>query len=167
MEGLLTAASIGRTHGVDGYLRIYSLSGEYAHLAKLRKCRIRGRDGKERDAEVESVRTQGDLFLMRFRGFETPEKARVFSGGYLRIERSEAAELEEGEFYVADFYGLSVVCQGKAVGTIKDTSEGAQALLLHIQKDDRTYLVPYLPVFISRPDFDKGTIELLMPELLE
>ena len=164
---LLAAATIGRTHGLDGYLRLYPLSGEIEHLMKLEEAVIRLRDGSEKKVIAESIRMVSGDALIRFRGYDTPEKARVLAGGVLLIERSQAPELDEGEFYVADFYGLDVISDGVKAGTIEDTSEGAQAIMLHIRcNDGRIRLVPYLSVFLSHPDFDKGTIELLMPELL-
>ena len=164
---LLAAATIGKTHGLDGYLRLYPLSGEIEHLMKLEEAVIRLRDGSEKKVIAESIRLVSGDALIRFRGYDTPEKARVLAGGVLFIERSQAPELGEGEFYVADFYGLDVISDGVKAGTIEDTSEGAQAIMLHIRcNDGRIRLVPYLPVFLSHPDFDKGTIELLMPELL-
>ena len=164
---LLAAATIGRTHGLDGYLRLYPLSGEIEHLMKLEEAVIRLRNGSEKKVIAESIRLVSGDALIRFRGYDTPEKARVLAGGVLLIERSQAPELGEGEFYVADFYGLDVISDGVKAGTIEDTSEGAQAIMLHIRcNDGRIRLVPYLPVFLSHPDFDKGTIELLMPELL-
>ena len=164
---LLAAATIGRTHGLDGYLRLYPLSGEIEHLMKLEEVVIRLRDGSEKKVIAESIRMVSGDALIRFRGYDTPEKARVLAGGVLLIERSQAPELDEGEFYVADFYGLDVISDGVKAGTIEDTSEGAQAIMLHIRCNDGCIrLVPYLPVFLSHPDFDKGTIELLMPELL-
>ena len=164
---LLAAATIGRTHGLDGYLRLYPLSGEIEHLMKLEEAVIRLRDGSEKKVIAESIRMVSGDALIRFRGYDTPEKARALAGGVLLIERSQAPELDEGEFYVADFYGLDVISDGVKAGTIADTSEGAQAIMLHIRcNDGRIRLVPYLPVFLSHPDFDKGTIELLMPELL-
>lgn len=164
---LLAAATIGRTHGLDGYLRLYPLSGEIEHLMKLEEAVIRLRDGSEKKVIAESIRMVSGDALIRFRGYDTPEKARVLAGGVLLIERSQAPELDEGEFYVADFYGLDLISDGVKAGTIEDTSEGAQAIMLHIRcNDGRIRLVPYLPVFLSHPDFDKGTIELLMPELL-
>ncbi len=164
---LLAAATIGKTHGLDGYLRLYPLSGEIEHLMKLEEAVIRLRDGSEKKVIAESIRLVSGDALIRFRGYDTPEKARVLAGGVLFIERSQAPELGEGEFYVADFYGLDVISDGVRAGTIEDTSEGAQAIMLHIRcNDGRIRLVPYLPVFLSHPDFDKGTIELLMPELL-
>ena len=134
---------------------------------KLEEAVIRLRDGSEKKVIAESIRLVSGDALIRFRGYDTPEKARVLAGGVLFIERSQAPELGEGEFYVADFYGLDVISDGVRAGTIEDTSEGAQAIMLHIRcNDGRIRLVPYLPVFLSHPDFDKGTIELLMPELL-
>ena len=164
---LLAAATIGRTHGLDGYLRLYPLSGEIEHLMKLEEAVICLRDGSEKKVIAESIRLVSGDALIRFRGYDTPEKARALAGGVLLIERSQAPVLDEGEFYVADFYGLDVISDGVKAGTIEDTSEGAQAIMLHIRcNDGRIRLVPYLPVFLSHPDFEHGTIELLMPELL-
>ena len=167
MQPLLSAATVGSRHGLEGFLKIYSLSGEYDHLERLDECVLRMKDGSEKKVIAESIRLVSGDALIRFRGYDTPEKARVLAGGVLFIERSQAPELGEGEFYVADFYGLDVISDGVRAGTIEDTSEGAQAIMLHIRcNDGRIRLVPYLPVFLSHPDFDKGTIELLMPELL-
>ena len=164
---LLAAATIGRTHGLDGYLRLYPLSGEIEHLMKLEEAVIRLRDGSEKKVIAESIRMVSGDALIRFRGYDTPEKAKVLSGGVLMIKRSDAPELDEGEFYVADFYGLDVVSNGVKAGTVEGTSDGAQAVMLHIRRlDGGVSLVPYLPVFLSHPDFEHGTIELLMPELL-
>ena len=163
---LLAAATVGRTHGLDGYLRLYSLSDDIDHLGKIKNAVVRLRDGGERSVEAESFRIVSGDALIRFRGYDTPEKAKVLSGGVLMIKRSDAPDLDEGEFYVADFYGLDVVSNGVKAGTVEGTSDGAQAVMLHIRRlDGGVSLVPYLPVFLSHPDFEHGTIELLMPEL--
>ena len=164
---LLAAATVGRTHGLDGYLRLYSLSDDIDHLGKIKNAVVRLRDGGERSVEAESFRIVSGDALIRFRGYDTPEKAKVLSGGVLMIKRADAPELDEGEFYVADFYGLDVISGGVKAGTVEGTSEGAQAVMLHIRRNDGgVSLVPYLPVFLSHPDFETGTIDILMPELL-
>ena len=48
MVELLSTATIGKTHGVEGFLRVYSLSGEYAHLKKLREAVAVLPGGKEK-----------------------------------------------------------------------------------------------------------------------
>ncbi len=167
MEELLSTATIGRTHGVEGFLKIYSLSGEYAHLKKLKSAVAVFPDGREKLLSVLQVRIQGDNLLMKFSGYETPESARLLSGSVLKVRREDARKLKKGEYYIADLYNLSVIYKGETVGTVRSVSEGAQAMLLNVEHEGRIYLVPNLPVFLSRPDFDHGTIELLMGELLD
>ena len=167
MQELLSTATIGRTHGVHGFLRVYSLSGDYDHLKKLKEAVAVLPDGKERLLSVSAVRSDGDLFLMKFSGYETPESARVLSGSVMKVHRRDARPLGEGEFYIADLYGLDVVFNSEKVGEIVDVSDGAQAMLLQVRRNGRTYLVPYLPVFVSKPDFVNGTIELLVGELMD
>ncbi len=166
MQPLLSAATVGSRHGLEGFLKIYSLSGEYDHLERLDECVLRMKDGSEKKVRVSDVRWKGDLMLMRFQGYDTPEKARALSGSLLMVRRDQAAPLEEGELYVADLYGLSVIADGREVGRVESTSDGAQALYLHVRTEDGIHLVPYLPAFIGKADPKAGTIELLMPELL-
>ena len=122
---------------------------------------------EEKLLSVSQVRFQGDLLLMKFSGYETPESARLLSGAILKVKREDARKLRKGEYYIADLYGLSVVFNGEKVGTVKDVSDGAQAPLLQVERNGKIFLVPNLPVFVSAPDFGKGEIELLMGDLLE
>ena len=167
MTSLLVSAKIGGTHGLKGELKCFPFNEDYDYFFDLGTCVLRTADGKEREAEIESIRESSGYLLVKFRGYDDPEKARTLSGSLLKIARDQAAPLEEGEFYVADFYGLEVWCEGVRRGVITDTAEGAQAMLLTVTTDNGKRLVPYLPVFISRPDLDKGTIEVLMPSLLD
>ena len=165
---LLATALVGRTHGLEGYVRIESLSGDYEHLADLDECVIETKDKRRVNAEVESVKMHQDCLLMRFCGYPTPEKARVLSGGVMYITRDRAPELEEGEYYIADLYGCSVIVDGERVGEITDTSEGAQALLLHVKRDDgRIFLVPNMKPFVSEVDTSNGKVILANRDLLE
>ena len=167
-SGLLATAKIGKTHGVSGFLRLYSLSGEYSHIKKLSSCYtdIPGKGMKKLD--VESTREEGDLFLIRFARYSTPEMARLLSGQIMYIDRKDGPELEDGEFYIADLFGLDVIVDGMKKGEVAAVSDGAQAPLLHIRREDgKIFLVPYLEVYLSHPDFENGKIELKMPALIE
>ena len=101
---LLASAKVGKTHGVEGFLRVYSLSGEYEHLKKLKTCKLTTKDSKELCLEVDSVKVDGELFLMRFKDYNTPEKARSLSQSIIYIPREAAPKLKKGEYYVADLY---------------------------------------------------------------
>lgn len=166
---LLASAKIGKTHGVNGYLRLFSLSGEYSHLKKLTSCSVVTKEGRELFLDVDSILVSEGMFLIRFCGYESPEKARALSQGILYIPRDKAPKLKKGEYYVADLYNMEVLVEGNRVGVVEDTWEGAQALMLSVRKDNdqKVYVVPNLPVYVSSIDVDSNTLVLEAPYLLE
>lgn len=168
-RSLLATARIGRTHGLDGFVRVESLSGGYDHLADLDKAEIRTKDGRHLDVEIEDVAERAGSFMMRFKGYESPEKAKFLSGGVMYVTRDRAPALEEGEFYVADLFGLEMILEdGTSVGKVVSVSEGAQSLLLQVDDGNgRIFLVPYMKPFVGDIDFAANTMILMMKELAE
>ena len=166
---LLASAKIGKTHGVNGYLRLFSLSGEYSHLKKLTSCSVVTKEGRELFLDVDSILVSEGMFLIRFCGYESPEKARALSQGILYIPRDKAPKLKKGEYYVADLYNMEVLVEGNRVGVVEGPWEGAQALMLSVRKDSdqKVYVVPNLPVYVSSIDVDSNTLVLEAPYLLE
>lgn len=166
---LLSTATIGKTHGLEGYLRVYSLSGEYSHLKKLDSCIVSLPDGSEKSLEIEAIKSQGDLFLFKFKGYDAPEKARVLTRGVIMISRDKAPKLKKGEYYIADLYNMDVMSAGEKVGEVVSTAEGAQSLLLEVKsvRDGKIHIVPLLDVYVSSVDVKANTLELLVPELLD
>ena len=108
-------------------LKIYPLSGEYDHLLHLDEAFLELRSKERVKVTVKDTKMHQDAVLMRFNEYPDREKAKVLSGSVMYIDRSKCPPLEEGEYYIADLYGMSVVYQGKEVGVVEDTSEGAQA----------------------------------------
>lgn len=166
---LLRTATIGKTHGLDGSLRVYSLSGDYSHLKKLDKCACILKDGEELTLFVEKAYFSGDIFLMKFKEYDSPERARFLSSSTISIERSKAPKLKKGEYYVADLFGMDVIYNGEKVASVEYTAEGGQSLLLSLRRIDnnKEYFVPLLPVYITNVNVDNNSLELIYPDLLE
>ena len=166
---LLSTAKIGRTHGIEGFLNVYSLSGEYAHIRNLKTCIVHFHDGSEKSLDILKVRVHGDHVLLLFSGYETPEKAKCLTNGIIKITRDQAPRLRKGEFYVADLFGCEIVdADGNSLGIIRSVFDGSQSLMFEVQKhsDGRMYLVPDLPVYVGRKMIDEGKVVLLATELL-
>ena len=64
-EQLLATAIVGKTHGVNGFLRINSLSGEYEHLLKLDSCLLKTKDGKQVAVTIEDVKVHSSDILFK------------------------------------------------------------------------------------------------------
>jgi 16S rRNA processing protein RimM len=124
---------------------------------------------------VEAVKVRGDgEVLVRFAGFDSPEKAKTLSGSEVIVDRKDAAPLGEGEFYIEDLKGLRLVADRKAGGTEKvfgiiiGVVEGGGGLLLDIQSggdaaDSGTRFIPFRKEFIGEVLPEEGTVVLRAP----
>lgn len=166
-DPLIWTATIRRPFGVEGEVKVHTHNSEFNHLAKLKVVFLRSADGKTRKLAVAGYRVVGGEPLMRFAGYENPEKARELSGMHLLVERSQASPLKKGEFYTADLIGCAVMHEGERLGEVVSTVDGPQALLLEIKgADDTLSLVPFLDHYTGAVDIEAKTIELLTPWVL-
>ena len=90
-DNLIASARLGRTHGVRGYMRLDSFSGLYEHFEKLDECVIQTKENKRIKLEIEDIAYHADSVLIKFKGVDTPEKARLLSQSVLYVDRSKAA----------------------------------------------------------------------------
>jgi len=167
MEELLYTATVQSTYGILGEVKILPNNEECSHLKKLKQVVLRYKDGTERTVVIEKFRMQGSQALMKFAGYDNPEDARALAGCRLMVERSKAAPLKKGEYYVTDFVGCTLVHDGVTLATVENALDGAQTVLLEVlATDGKRYMVPYLEQFIGSVDLDSRTIELITPWIL-
>lgn len=161
---------IGRTRssfGTSGEIKVESLSGETSHFVSLRRVTVRSASGSS-DYAVESVRVTHKAVLMKLAGVDTPEDASRLRNREILVNRSQAAPLENGEYYYADLEGLSVMFQGSAIGKVTCIREsGAQALIEIETLTGKQVLVPFVENFFGEVRLKKGEIELLDSAVLE
>ncbi len=161
------AVGIIRTsHGVHGYVKVMSLSGETDHLFELEQVSV-WKDGSEKVYHVEEVKSFKDGVLMKFEGVETPEAGKALAGSELWVGRELAAPLSEGEYYISDMIGCSLVSGGVRCGEVVSVSETGIADLLEVKTEGGVRMIPFTSKFVGEVDLESGTIELLDPELLE
>lgn len=166
-EDLLAIGRLGSPHGVRGFLRVRSYSGETGHFEGLREILL-SREGERRTVRVEETRVAGPEVLLRLAGCDGPEDARAWTGWEILVPRSRAAPLGPGEYYIADLAGCELVLAGRAVGTVDGVLEGGEAPLLEIRMSaGRTVLVPFRKEFVGDVDVPGRRIDLLADWILE
>ncbi len=161
------AVGIVRTsHGVRGYVKVKSFSGETAHLLKLRSVRL-VKGNKEKDYVVAEAAPFSDGVLLKFAGIDSPEDAKQLAGYEIWAEREDAAPLEEGEYYTADLHGCGLFLEGERVGTVTGMTESGLYDLLIVRTEKGERLVPFDGRCIGKVATEEGYIELLDEELLK
>lgn len=187
MVDSFVAGVVGAPFGVKGFVKVHVPSGETEHLETLKTARLR-HNGAERNYAVEDVGGSPSSFVMKFRGVDTPEAAKLLAGAELIVPREAAAPLDEDEFYVEDLRGVSVIllpANGAAdkvevvdrvevadrvevIGEIVDVLEGGGGQLAEIKlPGGGKRLVPFRNEFFGDIDLEARTAVLRHRWMLE
>lgn len=166
---MLAEIAIGRirkTHGVKGYLKILSYSGDFDHFFDLDQITLKSK-GKTRVFEVEKAIPLSGEVLLKLKGVDNPEEGKLLSGWDIWVPRTQAARLDDGEFYQADLTGSDLILDGKTVGKILSVMEAGADDLLEVETESGNKLIPFNSVFIGEVNTDKKTVELLEGWILD
>ena len=162
MEELLWTATVKSPFGITGEVKIHAHNDDCSYLGKLKEVVLRAKDGTEQRLAIQSFRMQGSQALMKFAGFDDPETARALNGQHLLVERSKAAPLKKGQYYVADLIGCVIWCMKARL--LQKWSAVWMVLRPYCWKfrtaEDQLYMVPYLKEYIGEVDLQNRTIEL-------
>ncbi|HOV38127.1 MAG TPA: ribosome maturation factor RimM [Spirochaetales bacterium] len=166
METLIIGI-LQKSHGVKGYARVKSLSGETDHFMRLEWISLQKEDTEAR-LEIEDCKKQGKDILLKFKGIDSPEGLTSFVGGKIIVPREKACPLKKNEFYIADLCRCTLEYQGRRVGRIVSVVEGAGTYYLEILKNEgNTVLLPFIQEHVGEVDLNQGTIELINEWVLE
>ena len=166
----LVTAFVRRPHGVKGFVRLESASGETEHIEALSSVylRLAKEGGSVFECQIEETAGSPAAFLVKFAGIDTPEEAARLAGAEVLVPRDKACPLAEGEFYVADLCQCVLVHEGEPVGGIKDVTEGGGGFLLEIELNcGGVRLVPFRNEFVGEVDIAKKTVELIHAWVLD
>jgi 16S rRNA processing protein RimM len=165
---------VGAPFGIAGRVKIQSLSGEIDHILALKTVVLR-QEGREKSYVVEE--STPTPLTMKFAGIESPEAAKTLKGAEILVDRSQAAPLDEGEFYIEDLLGLKVFLRKapetsgspgneSPVGEITNIIEGGGAFLVEVAlPTGEKKLIPFRNEFFGDPE--QGRIELIQGWILE
>jgi 16S rRNA processing protein RimM len=164
-------ALVGSPFGLKGFVKVRSLSGEIDHLTSCTELTLR-QDGKDRVYTVEAREFRAGAsrtLFMKFAGIDVPEDARALTGAEIIADRTHAAPLKPGEFYVEDLKGLEVMTSdAEVLGRITDIIEGGGGELAEIRLNSgEIRLVPFRGEFFGDINPETGKAVLLERWILE
>jgi 16S rRNA processing protein RimM len=160
MEGFLATARIKRPHGVKGYLRLESFSGETRHLLKLKKVLLEGESEKAQFAVEDSVMS-GNSVLLKLEGVDSPEAGRRYSNWTVWVDRKKAAARKRKEYYAADLTGCVVTDHGERIGRVEAVCDTDASAYFEVRDlAGETFILPFSKRYFGKVDLKKKEIEL-------
>lgn len=171
MDELIALGVVTRAHGVKGRVKVEPYNADSEALEQLERAVLRDPSGAEKAVRILSCQPAGRHFLVELEHVRTRDAADALRGVELLVPRDELPELEEGEFYWTDLFGMRVEdTQGRALGTLVDLMEtGANdVLVIKPRYGRKDILLPDIPDVVLGVDEEKNAIVVdPLPGLLD
>ncbi|MCR4990640.1 MAG: ribosome maturation factor RimM [Lachnospiraceae bacterium] len=163
MEDLLKVGIITSTHGIKGEVKVYPTTDDPARFKKLKSALLK--TGKESiNVNVSSVKFFKQFVILKFKEFNDINEVEGYRKAELFVKRSDAVNLDEDEFYIADLIGIKAVSEdGIYSGEVVDVLSGnANDVYVVKLDDDREVLLPAIKECIKEVDPQNGILKFNM-----
>lgn len=164
MEKRLQVGVISSTHGIRGEVKVFPTTDDASRFRQLKKVYLD--TGREKiPLEIVGVKFLKQFVILKFKGIDDINQIEGYKGKSLLIDREDAVELQEDEYFIADILGLQVYTEdGVLFGVLKDVMEtGANDVYVVDTREHGEVLIPAIRDCILDVDPEAGrmTIHLL------
>lgn len=123
MEKQLQVGVISSTHGIRGEVKVFPTTDDPARFKKLKRVYLE--TGREQiQLEIQGVKFFKQFVIVKFKEIDNINDIERYKGKSLMIDREDAVDLCEDEYYIADMIGMEVYLEdGSFFGSLKDVME--------------------------------------------
>jgi len=156
-DAYIALARIGRPRGVRGEFYIRPLADNQERFYDLKKVYLT-RGSKRLATELESFRILSGKAVIKVKGIDIPEQAKLWTSGHLEIDEAERIGLPERTYFHDDIIGLRVATpEGEHLGTIARVLEmPANDVYVCRTSDGGEVLIPAVENVIKKIDIQAG-----------
>ena len=159
MQGNLEIGQIVNTFGIKGFVKVNPFVDDISRYNDLKKVYVK-RNKELKEMQVEEVKYHKNMVLVKFKGVDRVEDAELLRNSYLEVDRENAIELQEGEYFIADLLGLNVFTEeGEALGKLEDIfNTGSNDIYVVKTKDGKQLLLPAISEVIKEINLEESKI---------
>ena len=143
--------------GIKGEVKVYPYTDYPERFEELE-----GVFAREEWLEIEKVRYQKNMVIVKFAGTDDRNAAEALRDRYLTIDKKDLRQLDEDEYFIFDLIGLKAQKEdGTPLGTVSDVIQNtAQDLYEITAEDGRKYLIPAVREFVTDIDINHGIMKI-------
>ena len=165
MEKQLQVGVISSTHGVRGEVKVFPTTDDVTRFRQLKKVYLD--TGREMlPPEIQNVKFFKQFAILKFKGIDNINDIEKYRGKSLMIDREDAVDLDEDEYFIADMIGMKVCTEdGSEFGTLKDVMEtGANDVYIIDSLEHGEVLIPAIRECILDVDMDEERMTIHLME---
>ena len=116
--------------------------------------------------EIQNVKFFKQFAILKFKGIDNINDIEKYRGKSLMIDREDAVDLDEDEYFIADMIGMKVYTEdGSEFGTLKDVMEtGANDVYIIDSLEHGEVLIPAIRECILDVDMDEERMTIHLME---
>lgn len=168
-EEWIPVAEIARSHGVRGEVRLRPFNKDSDVLLQVDEVLVRLPDGEEHEVSVDRARPADGAVLMKLHSVDDKDRADELRASTVLVRRGDFAPLAEGEFYVCDVVGSTVVHGEAVVGELVDLRSypSVDVLVVRAPEGAGTWEIPLTDTYVASIDAAGMRVALKTLEGLE
>ncbi len=169
MQYTLRVGVITSTHGIKGEVKVFPTTDDVKRFEKIKEVLLDA-GSQTASLEIQNIKYFKNLAIIKFKGIENIDDAQKYKGKDLYVTRDNAVELDEGEYFIADLLGLTVITEeGEILGELKDVLQtGANDVYIIKSQTNKELLIPAIKDCIRAIDLKNKTMTIHVLEgLLE
>lgn len=145
----ITVGEIIKAQGIVGEVKVKPLTDDSGRFEKLRVLYI---DGKP--LRVLGLRVERNYVYIKLQGVDDRNAAELLRGKFLQIDRVNAVDLDDDEYFIADLIGCDVVADGCGLGRITDVFQygGAADVITARALNGKEFRFPFLKRIVESVD---------------
>ena len=158
MEDYFRVGVIANTHGIRGEVKVFPTTEDPQRFKGMKEI-ILDTGSEEKVLEVASARFFKNLVILKFKGIDSINDIEKYKGKDLLVTRENAIPLNEGEYYIADIIGATVVTEdGAQFGILKDVlTTGANDVYV-VDHEGTEVLLPVIPDCVLARDMEQKIV---------
>ena len=159
MQGNLEIGQIVNTFGIKGFVKVNPFVDDISRYNDLKKVYVK-RNKELKEMQVEEVKYHKNMVLVKFKGVDRVEDAELLRNSYLEVDRENAIELQEGEYFIADLLGSNVFTEeGEPLGKLEDIfNTGSNDIYVVKTEDGKQILLPAISEVIKEINLEESKI---------
>lgn len=145
MVDMLRVGVIASTHGLKGEVKVYPTTDDSSRFKSLKEV-VLDTGTEQLTLTVQQVKFFKNMVIIKFKEFDHINDVEKYKGKDLLVTRANAVKLEEGEHFIVDLIGLSVITDaGQTLGVLEDVMQtGANDVYVVKAPDGQELLLPVI-----------------------
>lgn len=107
MDNLLEIGQIVNSYGIKGFFKVVPYTDDMKRYSKLKNVYIE-KDKKLIKMEIEEVKYQNKLVLLKLKGIDDINDTLEYKNCYIKIDRKDAVKLPKDSYFIVDLIGMEV-----------------------------------------------------------